>query len=111
MIDFDTFAQDMARFQGETVAGLSHISKTLERIEEDRQSHTKDFWDKINIMVDSLHTETKERMEGDNKLEVCLKVVKDRQNNADKKAGLIGGVVSGVLITIKFLSDYLMRGK
>ena len=111
MIDFDQLAQDIARFQGETVAGITHISKTLERIEEDRKSHTKEFWDKIDLMVNSLHAETRERIEGDGKIEGCLKVVKDRQNNADRKAGIIGGVVGGVLVGIKVLSDYLISGK
>ncbi|MBT9170376.1 MAG: hypothetical protein DDT18_00717 [Actinobacteria bacterium] len=117
MIDLNKFTQDMARFQGETIAGLTHISKTLDKIEEDlnkieeeRRSHSKDFWNRMDAVVNSLHTETRERIEGDNRLEVCLKVVKDRQNSADRKAGLIGGIVGGVLVSVKLLTDWL-QGK
>ncbi|MBT9168474.1 MAG: hypothetical protein DDT19_01819 [Syntrophomonadaceae bacterium] len=118
MTDLNKFTQDMARFQGETIAGLTHISETLDKIEEDlnkieeeRKSHSKDFWSRMDAVVNSLHIETKERIEGDNRLEVCLKVVKDRQNSADRRAGLIagliGGIVGGILIAIKLVSEWL----
>ena len=103
-MDDGQFYKEMIEFKGETISTLHAIKNDLSRIDEDRKEHSRRFWEKMDVIVQSIHDEKNERINDNNKLNTEMQVMKG-------KAGIIATIFAFMVTSLMMVAKWLLGGK
>lgn len=98
MSELSDLTAEFKEFKGEISAGLENLCKQFDRMEKTRDTNSKDHWDKLNKLHDSIHAEATERARADSEIKTEIATTKT-------KLGIITAGISAaasfIIISIK----------
>ncbi len=89
-------------FKGEIKEAVKNINTNVENMREDHKERSKEVFDEIGKLNDSLHLEREERLKKDNGLHTDIKVMK-------VKSGFISSGIVGIILLIKGAYDWITK--